>query len=162
MVGGRDCDFSARRMDGRLSPVIDVEDVRARTRRALEARHVYVSHMRSGAPLRYGAAIMASPDAKMFRLVTSSESMPLTAALVRRVAGTVIWAWASTPMIIDDPDPVILDHQPVTEIRGLVMVYPHGPRPVGYSSFDLHLSPEIAEYEPMVIGMLERPQGWPP
>lgn len=149
-------------MDSKLRNVIDVDDVRARIRAALEARRVYVSRMRSGAPLRYGAAIMAAHDGARFRLVTLSESMTLTAGLVRRVAGQVVWAWASTPMIIDDPSAALGDQQPVSELRGLLMVYPHGPRPAGYSSMDLHLDPEIAECEPLVLGMLERPEGWPP
>lgn len=141
--------------------MLDVIDVRARIRSALEARYLYVDRMQSGTPMRFGAAVVATPDG-LFRLVTLCESVVLTAGLVRRIAGQVVWAWCSTPLIIDDPDPAIADHQPVSEIRGLVMIYPHGPRPCGYTSVDVAVWPDFAEVDPLVLGMITRPAGWPP
>src|SRR5690606_11415593 len=116
VVGCRDWHCTHWRMDGGLTTVLDVDDVRAQIRHAREARHVYVARMQSGTGLRYGAAVMSSEDGRLFRLVTLSESMVLTAGLVRRVAGQVIWAWASTPLIIDEPDPKLADYQPVGEL----------------------------------------------
>jgi len=118
--------------------------------------------MQSGAHHRYGAAITATGGGRLFRLVTLGESMVLTAGLLRRIAGQVIWAWASTPIIIGDPDPALANHQPIAALQGMVLVYPHGPRPAGYSSFDIALWPDLLEYEPMILVMLGRPEGWPP
>lgn len=138
-----------------------IADVRLRIRRALEARRRYVQRMQSGSELRYGAALLASPDGNRFHLITMHESVTATAGLMRRIAEKVVWVWCSTPMILDSPTGVG-DHEPVTRLRGIVMIYPHGPTPSGYTTFDIELCPDVAELDPLVIGMKERPPGWPP
>lgn len=97
--------------------MIDHDDIREMIRRALEARYNYLECMRIGAPLRYGSAIWSTPDRSMLRLITMSDSMIMTAGVVRRIAGRVTWIWGSTPAMFSHP--VGLDDgDPVDELQG--------------------------------------------
>jgi hypothetical protein len=153
-----------------------IQEHRTLLRQVLLARDAHVRLTGHGPRARYGIVLLSGVSG--FRLVTPHDSLGcyvgippvpgaskvsgLTAGMVMALSRGIVYVQGSSPAIVEPPVEDADPDQLVGEVNLLLMLYPHAARPPIYSSFSTTVFPEHLEYEPLVLTMAERPEGWPP
>lgn len=110
-------------------------------------------------PLAYVASLVSADP--HFRVVTSTESMLLTNALLRSIAGQVIFIQCHVQAKVAAPDEFAPDDSPVERLDLNLLVFPHDMLPYESTSLWAEVRPEDIPTTPLTFGATARPAGWP-
>lgn len=136
-----------------------IHQIRLRMELVKRGHSEFLSAGLASAPLRYIGSLISAGE--FFRVVTESESMILTNAMIRALEGRVLFVQCHVPARVSMPEEFAPDDAPVSLLDLHLLIFP--PTMIPHESTNLwtEVCPEDISV-PLTFGATSRPAGWPP